>query len=423
MVKTNRIHPADLVGYGRLAVAATMGLTSLVEAMHRNIAGPPTMDSDTRPGRTTGITGGVYRSVRGVTTLVGGGLDAVLARVVPVSGQSGSSPEREALLAGLNGVIGDYLAETNNPLAISMSLRRNGKPLDVEKQALAAAIPGAGRRLVVLVHGLAMNDLQWTREGHDHGEALARELSYTPVYLHYNSGLHISTNGRALAELLEILISQWPVPLEKFVIIGHSMGGLVSRSAYHYGSLANHRWTRRLRKLIFLGAPHHGSPLERGGNLLEFVLQLNRYSSPLAGLGKVRSAGVTDLRHGNLLDEDWESHDRFRVAGDQRRPVPLPKNVKCYAMAASTSNRPGSISSVVLGDGLVPVGSALGLHSDPSRTLQFPKSHLWVGYGMRHFELLSHPAVYEVIKKWIASPPRERWTHRAETTAAEVVAV
>jgi len=423
MPKTNRVHPADLVGYSRIAIAATLGLTSLAEAMHRNITGSPNMSNDARPGRTTGITGAVYSSVRGVTTLVGGGLDAVLARAVTMPGPSGSSAEREALLAAVNGVIGDYLAETKNPLAISMSLRRNGKTLTLERQALTAAIPGASSKLVVLVHGLAMSDLKWKRQGHDHGEALARDLGYTPVYLHYNSGLHISTNGRALAELLEVLVEQWPVPLADFVIIGHSMGGMVSRSAYHYGTLANHRWTRKLRKLIFLGTPHHGSPLERGGNLLEFVLQLNRYSSPLAGLGKVRSSGVTDLRHGNLLDEDWHSHDRFEVAGDLRRPVPLPDNVKCYAMAVSTSERPGSLSSVVLGDGLVPVGSALGLHSDLKRTLLFPKSRQWVGYGMRHFDLLSHPAVYEVLKKWVASPAPKGSKQHAKPTPAKVSVV
>ena len=317
MAKTNRIHPADLVGYSRLAVAATLKLTGLVEAMHANIAGSEDRNGEAEPRRTTGITGAVYRSVHGATTLVGGGIDAVLMRAVPMLGQSATSPEREALLGALNGVIGDYLVETSNPLAIAMCMQRNGKPLNLERQALAAAIPGASSKLVVLVHGLAMSDLKWQREGHDHGEALARDLGFTPVYLHYNSGLHISTNGRALSELLELLVQQWPVPLKEFVIIGHSMGGLVSRAAYHYGTLANHTWTRKLRKLIFLGAPHHGSHLERGGNWMHFAFQLSKYTSPLARLGKIRSAGITDLRYGNLLDEDWQPHDRFRISGDQ----------------------------------------------------------------------------------------------------------
>src|SRR5271165_908747 len=169
MAKTDRIHPADLLGFSRLAVAATLGLTRVVEAMHVNIAGRPAVDDAAAPGRASDITATVYKSVRGATMLVGGGIDVVLARVIPMLGPSSSSPEREAVVAVTNGVIGDYLVATNNPLAISMCLRRNGEPLPLERQALAAAIPSATSRLLVLVHGLGMNDLKWKREGHDHG--------------------------------------------------------------------------------------------------------------------------------------------------------------------------------------------------------------------------------------------------------------
>ena len=198
------------------------------------------------------------------------------------------------------------------------------------------AIPHAGGKLVVLLHGLCMNDLQWKRKGHDHGVSLARDLAYTPVYLHYNSGLHVSTNGRAFAERLETLVQLWPVPLTELVIIGHSMGGLVARSACHYGALARHEWVRRLDKLVFVGTPHHGAPLERGGNWVDLLLGASRYSAPLARLGKIRSAGITDLRFGNLLDEDWNKRDRFKRTGDLRLPVPLPQGVACYAIAATT---------------------------------------------------------------------------------------
>ena len=50
----------------------------------------------------------------------------------------------------------------------------------------------------MLVHGLCMNDLQWTQKSGDFEAALARDLGYTVIHLHYNSGLHISTNGRTL---------------------------------------------------------------------------------------------------------------------------------------------------------------------------------------------------------------------------------
>src|SRR4029453_3460663 len=99
---------------------------------------------------------------------------------------------------------------------------------------------------------------------HDHGAALARDLAYTPVYLHYNSGLHVSTNGQAFAERLEVLLQQWPGPVTELVLIGHSMGGLVARSACHYGTLASHGWLRRLARLRFLGTPHPGATAPRG---------------------------------------------------------------------------------------------------------------------------------------------------------------
>lgn len=123
------------------------------------------------------------------------------------------------------------------------------------------------------------------------------------------SGLHIPTNGREFADLLEALITCWPVPVEELAIIGHSMGGLLARSAWHYGNAAGHDWSRHLNKLVFLGTPHHGAPLERGGNWVDIVLGASPYTAPFARLGRIRSAGITDLRHGYLLDEDWEGRE------------------------------------------------------------------------------------------------------------------
>ena len=169
-------------------------------------------------------------------------------------------------MAALNGVLGDHLAATDNPLAIHMQFRRNGEALDLHREALRAAIPQATGKIVVLVHGSSMNDRQWTRNGHDHGAALARDLGYTPLYLHYNSGLHVSTNGRALDALLEQVVAAWPVPVRELVLVCHSMGGLVARSACHVGELGPPRaWRAGLTAVVFLGTPHHGAPLERGG--------------------------------------------------------------------------------------------------------------------------------------------------------------
>jgi pimeloyl-ACP methyl ester carboxylesterase len=397
MSRTSHILPSDLRGVSRLAVEATAGLTDVVEALHLTIARSPGVFGAPARGGTRGITGLVYRGIRGVTRLVGGGLDAVLG-LAPSAGKDGSSRGREAWLAALNGVLGDHLAASRNPLAISMSFRREGQPL-------AAAIPQATGKLLVLAHGLCMNDLQWTRKGHDHGAALARDLSYTPTYLHYNTGLHISTNGRALADRLESIVAQWPVPLEELSIVGHSMGGLVARSAFHYGRLAGHDWPRHLKKLVFLGTPHHGSPLERGGNWVDFLLGTSPYSAPLAGLGKIRSAGITDLRHGLLLDEDWEGHDRFERSPDSRRPVPLPEGVECYAMAAvrgETERTSQTLGETWPSDGFVPFASALGSHEDPNLDLRFPESRQWILRGVHHFDLLSEPEAYEKLKEWLS---------------------
>jgi pimeloyl-ACP methyl ester carboxylesterase len=400
VAKVSRIHTSDLLGFSRLAIDGAAGLTELVEAMHDNIArGPGILDTPSQ-GPTSGITGLVYHSIRSVTGLVGGGIEAVLAPLVPMLEERKSTPGRQAVLAALNGIMGDYLAATDNPLAIPICLRHKGKALTIERKALAGAIPRLNRKLVVLAHGLCMNDLQWKRKRHDHGAALARDLGYTPVHLHYNSGLHVSTNGFAFAKLLEALLEQWPVPLEEFAIIAHSMGGMVSRSAYHYATVAGHKWPRQLRKIIFIGTPHHGTPLERLGNRIIGALDLSPYTNALARLGKIRSAGITDLRYGNLLDDDWYGRDRFEQSGDRRQPMPLPDEVQCYAIAA-TQEKAGGLKDGLRGDGIVPLDSALGRHEEAAMTLSFAESRKWIGHAMNHFDLLSKPAVYDHINRWL----------------------
>ena len=143
-----------------------------------------------------------------MTRLVGVSLDALLAQLDAALDPAASSAEREAVQAAANGVLGDHLAASANPLAIPMRLRRDGQPLDLTTPALAAAIPQPTGKILVLAHGLCMNDRQWRRKGHDHGAALAADAGFTPVYLHYNSGLHVSTNGRAFAGQLEALLQR-----------------------------------------------------------------------------------------------------------------------------------------------------------------------------------------------------------------------
>lgn len=390
-----------LRGAARLALEATTGLTDLVEAVHARIA---TLPGFTTPvdGRTRGITGLVYKTIRGVTRAVGGSVDVLLPALAPLLAAGGGaspalpSPEREALLAALNGVLGDHLARSANPLAIRMALRRDGRALVLQRDALAAALPDAGERVLVLVHGLCMSDLQWRRDGHDHGAALAASLGFTPLYLHYASGLHVSTNGRALAQLLEQLLAQWPRPIARFALVGHSMGGLVARSALHYGRAAGLHWPDRLDDLACLGTPHHGAPLERAGQDLHMLLDATPYAGPFGRLAKLRSAGITDLRHGNVVDEDWLGADRFSGAADRRQPVPLPAGPRCFALAGTLAG-----AGKALGDGLVPVASALGKHRLARRTLKFPPPHQRIVADTNHMQLLSSPAVFEQLRDWL----------------------
>jgi hypothetical protein len=402
MTEVMRNAAADLRGASRMAVDAIAGMTALVEAVHARIAERPTrLAGAIVGGAVNGTTSIVYKSVRGVTRAVGGGIDLALAAVAPALGCIESSAARESVIATLNGVLGDYLADSGNPLAVTMQLRREGRPLELTPEGIAAAISLPRRKVLILVHGLCRNDRRWGRDGHDHGVELARDLAYTAVYLNYNTGLHVSTNGRTLARMLETLVAAWPVPLEEVSILAHSMGGLVARSAHHYASVAGYAWPRKLRKLVFLGTPHHGAPLERAGQRLHLLLEKTPYIAPLALLGKVRSAGITDLRHGYVHEEDWNGHDRFANRADLRRPLPLPRRVRCYTIAASIGHASAPRRDLLIGDGLVPVPSALGDHRDPRLKLRFPRSHQWTARGTSHFGLLSRGHVYERIRDWL----------------------
>jgi pimeloyl-ACP methyl ester carboxylesterase len=399
---------SDVRGVGKLAVDAALGLTSLVENLHHNIARASAPLGVPVQAPMAGISGLVYRSIRGATRMMGGGIDLLLGQVAPLLAHEPSSEKREAVLAALNGVLGDHLALTGNPLATPMQLRRDGRALELTRDALSKAIAQPRGRVVVLVHGLCFNDLQWRRKGHDHGAALARdappERALTQLYLHYNSGRHVSTNGRALAETLEALCKAWPVALEELTLIGHSMGGLVARSACAYGAIAGHGWPRMLRKLVFLGTPHEGAPLERGGNWVNLVLDASPYTAAFARLGKIRSAGITDLRHGSILDDDWVYQDRFRHAknaAEARTAVPLPAGVECYAIAGSVARGPGELKERLVGDGLVPLDSALGHHAGPEGGALFARSHESIAHGVNHLGLLNSTQVYRQLQLWL----------------------
>ena len=409
---------SDVRGLSRLAVQATLGVNDLVEAMHHTILAlpPPLAGVTVVPHNRTHAavyhllqksSAAVYGAIRGTTRLVGGGLDAALHKLQPEIAQLPSSREREALLAIVNGVLGDHLGAHDNPLCVSMAFRQNGQPLALNTPALVQAYPQAQGDLLLMLHGHCMNDLQWARDDTAPVLTLANNPTHSTLWLHYNTGRHISHNGQELADQLEQLVQAWPVPVQRLRIVGFSMGGLLARSAVHYARAAGYRWPNTLAQLFFIGTPHHGSMVERAGNLVDRVLEASPYSRALARLGKIRSAGTTDLRHGNLLDDDWAPHDRFAIPGDTRTPVPLPVGMRCYAIAAVAQPAPGALRSQWAGDGLVPLDSALGRHPNPAFDLALPATHTRTFYSTTHLGLLQEPAVFAQIAQWMAELPSQ----------------
>ena len=171
---------SDLHGIHRLASDATVGITDLVEAMHHT--------DPANPGRPWQVAGGPHPRhhgirlplpLRGVTRLVGGGLDVLLERFGNHHNQAPPSPEREAVLAALNGVLGDFLVASGDPLALPIATQTGCRCRF--RGTHSPRRSAAGGHLRVLVHGLCRNHLQWTRGDHDHGAALARDLGCTPV--------------------------------------------------------------------------------------------------------------------------------------------------------------------------------------------------------------------------------------------------
>ena len=385
--------PSDLRDAARLATDAAEGVADLVESSHAVIARPWR-----RSGRAGGLSGVVYRTVRRGIRGVGRALDVALAAADGTAEER--SPRTEAVVAALNGVYGDALAARDRALATTLHLRHGGGPLTPAPDAVRRSVAAPSETVLVLVHGVCMHDGQWAGEAHDQGAALADALGATLLAVRYNSGRHVSDNGRDLDAALDALVTAWPRPVRRLVIVGHSMGGLVARSALDQAACGG--WAALDVSVVTLGTPHHGAPLERLGNLLDAALGSTRWTAPFARIGQVRSAGVTDLRYGSVRREDWAGRDRFRRGPDARHPAPVPDGVALYVVAATTGDGSGGLRDQTVGDGLVPVDSALGRHPDAARDLAVPIGRQWVAVGMGHFDLTRRPEVTDRLVAWLA---------------------
>ena len=305
----------------------------------------------------------------------------------------------------LNGAIGDHLARSKNGLATDMTFVEGGRPIAVGQAPLAGA-----SRVVVMVHGLMSTESVFELDdGTTYGSLLERDLGIRPLYVRFNSGLHISDNGEALDALLESAIERAePKPVE-LVLMGHSMGGLVIRAATHVASLREKSaWLPLAKRAVYLGSPHLGAPLERVGNVLTWALKkvgatANEPITELVGeILAMRSSGVKDLRYGNVSRHDWDGHDADALLQNRRHPVPLLPEIRHHLIAGTLANDP--TLSLLFGDALVPVPSATGQARPHDRSPVFPETHVRVLPGMSHLALAHDPKVYEIVREWLGEP-------------------
>ncbi len=397
----------EIAALGDLAGDAAAGTAAGIHALHTGIAERVwrTVGPAAEPVRITHdmIARGAYAVARQLTRTA---VRASVSAVSVAQANEGDSLERtvagRAAVGALNGIWGDTLARAGNGLALPMTLRHGGREVDGTGAGLRRAYPPATGRLAVFVHGLCETDDAWMLGGARHvpyGFRLHAELGYTPVYVRYNTGLHISENGRELALLLERLCAAWPVEVHEIALVGHSMGGLVSRSACHYG--AGSSWTPKVRHVFTLGTPHLGAPLEQAANVASAML--SRIPETRALLAKplnLRSAGIKDLRYGYLVDECWLEQDCDAFLRDTAQQVPFLRTANHYFVCATVSRDADALAGRLVGDLLVLPASAWS--QKRGERLRFDVEHYQHVGAANHFGLLNHPAIYGQIRRWMA---------------------
>jgi pimeloyl-ACP methyl ester carboxylesterase len=349
------------------------------------------------------VTRGVYAGLGLSTRAVGLAAQAAVAR--RDAPMLSTTPRGSALIAAITGLRGDALEAEGSPLCQPMAVRVSGQPVALDPEALRQAFPDATPRIVVFLHGLMETEFSWALGGREtYGERLARELRCTPVYVRYNSGRHISENGRSLSGLMEELVAAWPGGADEIALVGHSMGGLVARSACCHSSQDDADWVRLVRHSVSLGSPHMGAPLEQAVHVLSAGLAALPETRPFANFLRRRSVGIRDLRQGSLVDEDWRDCDPDALRAAACAEVPLIEGAThCFVSATITRSDRHPLARL-LGDTLVLVPSASG--RSRTRRIPFDEEYgMHIG-GATHFALLNHPAVYERLRDWLAAVPQ-----------------
>jgi pimeloyl-ACP methyl ester carboxylesterase len=359
------------------------------------------------------------------------------AVLLPVRGatqlyQSGRA-HQHFFLPVLNGALGDQLAARHDSRAIDISFRRGGH--DVAVADLGLSEPR--QKTVVFVHGLMGDEYIWQTSFEDasggplrYGPRLAAEASVRVLYMRYNTGLHISENGRALHRLLSELLLTYPDALGELVLVGHSMGGLVIRSAGYYAGEAEKirtkasakktkkaasspapeplasasSWLAHLGSVFLLGVPHDGSYLEQNGLLVERLLKrINLFPTRFVSEAIARrSNGIKDLGQALLVDEDWQQPDDPALPRP-RTVVPLLPGVRYHVLVGAwlRANLPRAVRDY-FGDGLVGAASGQGQLFGDETTLPPGTSVRTARFGQQHHGgLLRHPEVYHYLRQWV----------------------
>ncbi len=307
-----------------------------------------------------------------------------------------TAPKALAVALGLWGDTYQWRLPT---LAPDLHVRRAGRRVEPTAAGVRAAYDVVTPQAVVFLHGLFETEAAW-RLGAEtrppYADRLLPDAGFTPVMVRYNTGLRISDNGRALAGLLGELVDAWPVPVERIVLIGHSMGGLVLHSALHVADLpgAQADWRALVTDTITLGTPHHGSPIARGVHRLA----TRKHGRWLGGFLDERSAGVRDLAHGNLVEEDWHGHDPAD-GRDRRTHPPAAPGVRHHAVVAVAAVAPEVLSDW-LGDLVVSAHSASHGETDTVQT-RYREDVIAVVRGVTHLGLLNNDEVYRHIRRWL----------------------
>jgi pimeloyl-ACP methyl ester carboxylesterase len=404
---------SDIRAVGDLAGEASSVLTTLVRGMHTGISsrvfdsiGPPAIPTRTiHDGLTRAIYSGVDRGILGAAHIAGIVAAELWGNEADEALES-RTDSTAAVIAAVNGIYGDALTEQESPLAGAMVVRCGDKSVALTSDDLAEAFPAATNRVAVFVHGWCLTEQSWFRrpgegeDGRTYGERLHDDLGYSPVFLRYNTGLHVSVNGRTLAEILETLHDRWPVPITELVLVGHSMGGLVARSACHYGTELQHAWANAVSRVVCLGSPHLGADLEKGVNVASWALAMLPETRSIATFLNTRSDGVKDLRFGACRDEDWLDADPDEFLRDRCHETPFLPHAS-YHFVSSTVTPP--LLGIIAGDHLVRSKSAAGLGK--SRRIPFESELGLTLSGLNHFDLLNHPLVYTKLRYWLAQSP------------------